>query len=73
MILPIWYLDCPFIIELFVRPGARERGIGRSLLTRAAAACQQLGETRIALRTSTGTSPAARHLYGPAGMRPWPA
>lgn len=67
-------LDCPFIIELFVRPGAREHGIARSLLTRAADACQRLGETQIALRTSDdgGTSPAAFHLYDLAGMRRHP-
>lgn len=67
-------LDCPFIIELFVRPEVREQGIGRTLLATAAAACQRLGETQIALRTSDdgGTSPAAYHLYRTAGMQPWP-
>lgn len=67
-------LNCPFIIELFVRPGARGQGIARALLTRAAIACQQLGETQIALRTSDegGTSPAAFHLYDLAEMRPLP-
>ncbi|SDT39500.1 GNAT family N-acetyltransferase [Microlunatus soli] len=66
-------LDCPFIIELFVHPAARDHGLGRSLLTRAAVACQRLGETQIALRTSDegGTSPAAFHLYQLAGMRPY--
>lgn len=65
-------LDCPFIIELFVRPGARDRGIGRSLLSRAAVVCRRLGQTRIALRTGDGTSPAAQHLYAVAGMGSWP-
>lgn len=66
-------LDCPFIIELFVRPDARELGIGRSLLARGATACLQLGETQIALRTGDGTSPAAEHLYRLGGMHPRPA
>lgn len=68
-------LNCPFIIELFVRPDSRDQGIARSLLTRAAIACQRLGETQIALRTSDqgGTSPAAFHLYDLAGMRPRPS
>lgn len=66
-------LHCPFIIELFVRPDARDQGIARALLKYAAANCQRLGETRIALRTSDeGTSAAACHLYALAGMRPLP-
>ncbi|QDP95315.1 GNAT family N-acetyltransferase [Microlunatus elymi] len=67
-------LDCPFIIELFVRPDARGHGIARTLLTRAALACQRLGEMQIALRTSDegGTSQAAFHLYDQAGMLPRP-
>lgn len=65
-------LDCPFIIELFVLPAARRHGIGRALLSRAATACMLRGETRLALRTGDGTSPAAHHLYRIAGMRRWP-
>lgn len=68
-------LHCPFIIELFVRPDTRERGIARSLLARTAIACQRLGETQIALRTNDegGTAPAALHLYELAGMRHHPS
>ena len=36
-------LPGPFVIDLFVRPGHRGRGIGRALIEAAIAACAELG------------------------------
>ncbi|GAA3090245.1 GNAT superfamily N-acetyltransferase [Kribbella aluminosa] len=53
--------DCPFIIELFIAPGHRRRGIARLLLARCAA-------TTVALRVDDGNAPALA-LYRDLGFR----
>lgn len=53
--------------ELWVRPAARGRGLGRALLEAAMAHARQRGADRIELNTSTDDA-AARALYGSAGF-----
>jgi ribosomal protein S18 acetylase RimI-like enzyme len=53
--------------ELWVRPAARGRGLGRELLESAMAHARRLGATRIELNTSTDDV-AARALYASAGF-----
>lgn len=63
-------LVAPFIIDFFVAPTHRGRGIGRALLARAAQVCLDAGQQHLALRIGDGTSGAAHHLYNAVGMRP---
>ena len=62
-------LDGPFLIDLFVVPSSRRRGVGESLLRAAAAACRAAGDTSLSLRVGDGTSPAAHQLYARLGFR----
>ncbi|HET9648329.1 MAG TPA: GNAT family N-acetyltransferase [Microlunatus sp.] len=65
-------LTAPFIIDFFVAPTHRSRGVGRALLARAARVCLDAGHQHLALRTGDGTSPTAHRLYQAAGMQPPP-
>ncbi|WP_130873241.1 GNAT family N-acetyltransferase [[Pseudopropionibacterium] massiliense] len=62
-------LEGPFVIDLFVDPGLRGRGIGRALMTGAMLACRNAGDAQLSLRVGEGTSQAAHHLYGSLGFR----
>lgn len=61
-------LPGPFVIDLFVRPGHRGRGIGRALIEAAIAACAELGAATVSLRVGEGTDPAAHRLYRRLGF-----
>ncbi|GII99787.1 ribosomal protein S18 acetylase RimI-like enzyme [Sediminihabitans luteus] len=61
---------CPFVLDLFVVPGWRRRGIGGALLAAAARACVAAGAAELALRVADSTSPAAHRLYARAGLMP---
>ncbi|MGO3152503.1 MAG: GNAT family N-acetyltransferase [Galactobacter sp.] len=63
-------LPGPFIIDLFVAPASTGRGLGRSLIRAAVAACSQEGDTQLSLRIGDGTSAAAAHLYADHGFMP---
>lgn len=69
---PVWGPDLagPFIIDFFVAPQARGRGVGRGLLEAALDACARAGAVRVSLRIGEGTSSAALHLYVVLGFRP---
>ena len=62
-------LEGPFIIDLFVDPQLRGRGIGRALMTGAMLACRNAGDAQLSLRVGEGTSDAAHRLYGSLGFR----
>ena len=53
----------PFIIELFVHPDHRGRGLGRALLDAASRACVELGHSKVSLKSLPGESPEAYGLY----------
>ncbi|GAA4171254.1 GNAT family N-acetyltransferase [Gryllotalpicola koreensis] len=61
-------LPGPFVIDLFVRPELRGRGVGRALISGAIAACASTGDKTLSLRVGEGTSLAARQLYGRLGF-----
>lgn len=58
----------PFVIELFVHPDHRRRGLGTLLLLSAAEACHRLGWESIALNAQEETSADAFHLYRMLGF-----
>ena len=58
----------PFVIELFVHPGHRRRGLGSLLLLSAARACHNEGWESIALNMQEETSGEAAHLYRRLGF-----
>lgn len=58
----------PFIIELFVHPDHRRRGLGICLLLSAAAACHEAGFEELALNALEETSAEAIHLYRRLGF-----
>ena len=62
-------LEGPFVIDLFVDPQLRGRGIGRALMTGAMLACRNAGDAQLSLRVGEGTSDAAHRLYGSLGFR----
>lgn len=62
--------DCPYILDLFVRPDARGLGSGRSLINYVIRTCHAAGDTMLALRFGEGTSEHAKALYREAGFRP---
>lgn len=66
----IWDADLlgPFVIDLFVDPRFRGRGVGKALITTAIAACQRRSDRAISLRVGEGTSPAANVLYSRLGF-----
>ncbi|WP_433676020.1 GNAT family N-acetyltransferase [Microbacterium gorillae] len=68
----IWDADLPgpFVIDLFVDPGFRGRGVGGALMTAAIAACQRRSDRTISLRVGEGTSAAANALYTRLGFSP---
>ena len=59
--------NCPFIVELFVSPLHRGRGLGRLLLLEALSEVSRDGYTRAALRVDSGNA-AALALYRGAGF-----
>ena len=61
-------LEGPFIIDLFVDPQLRGRGIGRALMVGAMLACRNAGDAQLSLRVGEGTSGAAHHLYESLGF-----
>ena len=58
----------PFVIELFVHPEQRRRGLGTVLLLSAAQACHEQGWESIALNAQEETSADAFHLYRRMGF-----
>lgn len=60
--------DGPFVIELFVHPDHRRRGLGSVLLLNAAQACHRQGWTSIALNMQEETAREASHLYRRLGF-----
>ncbi len=58
----------PFVIELFVHPDQRRRGLGSVLLLSAAQACHELGWESIALNMQEETASEAAHLYRSLGF-----
>lgn len=58
----------PFVIELFVHPGHRRRGLGSALLLAAARACAEAGWGQIALNVQEETSAEAIFLYRKLGF-----
>ncbi|MBK7821134.1 MAG: GNAT family N-acetyltransferase [Tessaracoccus sp.] len=61
-------IDGPFIIDLFVHPDHRGRGLARALVEAAIQACAKLGADAVSLRVGEGTSPAAHALYAHLGF-----
>ncbi len=61
--------DCPFVIELFVDPSQRGRGLGAALLGLAAAACHDIGADDLALNVDPGVSPGAFRMYLAMGFQ----
>jgi len=57
----------PWVADIFVVPAHQGRGLGRSLLMRAAAWARAAGERQIGLTVSEGNP--ARRLYASAGFR----
>lgn len=68
----VWDHDLvgPFVIDLFVTPGLRRKGVGRALVIGAIDACTRAGDPAISLRVGEGTSPAAHSLYAELGFTP---
>jgi [ribosomal protein S18]-alanine N-acetyltransferase len=58
----------PFVIELFVHPGQRRRGLGTVLLLSAAQACFAKGWESMALNVQEETAGEAVHLYQRLGF-----
>lgn len=58
----------PFVIELFVHPEHRRRGLGTLLLLSAANACHELGWESMALNVQEETAGEAQHLYHRLGF-----
>lgn len=58
----------PFVIELFVHPEHRRRGLGSLLLLSAARACHEQGWSSIALNVQEETAGEAIHLYRGLGF-----
>ncbi len=58
----------PFVIELFVHPEHRRRGLGTLLLLAAANACHELGWESMALNVQEETAGEAQHLYNRLGF-----
>ena len=58
----------PFVIELFVHPGQRRRGLGTVLLLSAAQACHAGGWESMALNVQEETAGEAMHLYQRLGF-----
>lgn len=63
-------LDGPFIIDLFVHPEARGRGLGGALVAGVVERCRAAGAHRLSLRIGEGTSPAASAIYESLGFVP---
>ncbi len=61
--------DCPFVIELFVDPSQRGRGLGAALLGLAASACADLGADDLALNVDPAVSPGAFRMYLAMGFQ----
>jgi len=58
----------PFVIELFVHPDHRRRGLGTLLLLAVGQACQEQGWQSLALNVQEETSAEAVHLYRRLGF-----
>ncbi|MFT3860882.1 GNAT family N-acetyltransferase [Micropruina sp.] len=58
----------PFVIELFVHPDHRRRGLGTLLLSAAAHACHAEGWQSIALNVQDETAAEASYLYRALGF-----
>ena len=58
----------PFVIELFVHPRQRRRGLGTLLLLSAAQACHEGGWDSMALNVQEETAGEALHLYRHLGF-----
>jgi len=58
----------PFVIELFVHPEHRRRGLGTLLLLAVAQACHEQGWESLALNVQEETSAEAVHLYRRLGF-----
>lgn len=61
--------EAPFIIELFVDPNLRGRGLGAALLGLAAKACADVGSEMIALNVDPAKSPGAFRMYLAMGFQ----
>ncbi|MFO7299252.1 MAG: GNAT family N-acetyltransferase [Actinomycetes bacterium] len=61
----------PFIIELFVDPGWRRRGVARELLRLCLLRLEEAGTGTVGLRVAADNTAALR-LYGSLGFAPWP-
>lgn len=62
--------DCPFVIELFVAPEQRHRGLARLLLYGAMTVISAAGAAELALRVEEDNA-AARGLYASLGFGEW--
>lgn len=58
----------PFVIEVFVHPSQRRRGLGTALLLSAAQACYDKGWESIALNVQEETAREGLHLYRQLGF-----
>jgi ribosomal protein S18 acetylase RimI-like enzyme len=56
-----------FVDDLFVRPAARQRGVGRALVERARAICEALGIRAMHLEVARENAPA-QALYRAVGF-----
>ncbi len=61
-------LDGPFVIDLFLMPEYRGRGIGKALVRESMRACQQGGSQHLSLRIGEGTSDSAMNIYQQLGF-----